>query len=229
MDDMRDLMAPYVMDALDDDERRRFELYLADHPELADELATMRAGIEALADEGAAQPPASLRAAVLDAIADTPQEQVAPVPGEPRPSPLRRWIAAAAFATAAATAVVVAVSVGGGALTSDDVFAAGDRQSVTAQVGTSGDSRLDYSIELAAAVVTFEDLPDVEDDETFQLWVIDDDGPTSAGLFRPAPGQTQVLLDEPVAPGVVVGLTVEPAGGSLQPTGDILATWSVSA
>lgn len=226
MDDMRDLMAPYVLDALDDDERRRFEAYLEEHPELADELASMRAGVASLADDAATDPPPSLRASVLDAIADTPQETTRSVAKRSVPM-WRRWLAAGAVAAAAVVAVVVGATVGGGGVTPQDVFAAADVQTVTAAIG-SDDARLDFSIELGAGVVTFGALPDVDPDETFQLWVIDEEGPTSAGLFRPTSGATQVLLGEPIAPGVVVGLTVEPEGGSPQPTGAILATWAVS-
>ena len=226
MDDMRELMAPYVLNALDEDERRRFEAYLEEHPELADELATMRAGVAGLVESVAVEPPATLRASVLDAIVDTPQETTRIAARRSVPM-WRRWLAAGAVATAAAVAVLVGATVGGGGVTPQDVLAAADVRSVTAPVGVA-DARLDYSLELAAAVVTFDDLPDVTDDETFQLWVIGDAGPTSAGIFRPGTGATQVLLQEPVTPGVVVGLTVEPAGGSDQPTGEILATWSVS-
>ncbi len=226
MDDMRDLMAPYVLDALDDDERRRFEAYLEDHPELADELATMRDGIETLSDAIATEPPSSLRASVLDAIADTPQERTVSFGVRSAPA-WRRWIAAVAVAATAVVAVIVGVSIGDDQVTPSDVFAAGDVRTVTAPVADR-EARLDYSLELGAAVVTFEELPVVGADRTYELWVIDEAGATPAGLFRPDPGTTQVLLDEPVAAGVTIGLTIEPAGGSDQPTGEILATWSVS-
>lgn len=227
MDDMRDLMAPYLLDALDEHERRRFEAHLDDHPELADELATMRAGVEAMAGDAATTPPPSLRASVLGAIAGTPQETKERVTPARRVSAWRRWIAAGAVATAAVIAVVVGAMVGGGAITAEDVFAAGDLRTVTADVGATP-ARLDYSLDLAAAVVTFDGLPRVDATQTYELWVIDDEGATPAGLFRPESDVTRYLLDQPVAPGVTIGLTIEPSGGSQQPTGEILATWSVS-
>lgn len=226
MDDIRDLMAPYVLDALDEDERRRFEAHLADHPELAEELATMQAGVDAIADTIATEPPPTLRASVLGAVADTPQEQGVIVGVRSTPA-WRRWIAALAVAATAVVAVIVGVTVGDEEVTAADVIAAGDARTVTASVADQ-EARLDYSLELGAAVVTFDDLPAVSTDRTYELWVIDETGATPAGLFRPGVGTTQVLLDEPVAAGVTIGLTVEPAGGSPQPTGEILATWSVS-
>ena len=50
----------------------------------------------------------------------------------------------------------------------------------------------------------------------------------SAGVFRPdSDGGALVLLDGEVRPGLVLGLTIEPAGGSEAPTGDILIAQEV--
>ena len=46
-------------------------------------------------------------------------------------------------------------------------------------------------------------------------------GPVKAGLFEGG-GQEIVLLEEPVGEGAMVAVTLEPEGGSEQPTGDIL-------
>lgn len=58
------------------------------------------------------------------------------------------------------------------------------------------------------------DAPDSS--SVLQMWVIDESGPISAGLVSD-PG-TPALLDIPVPTGAAVGVTVEPAGGSDQPT-----------
>lgn len=62
-------------------------------------------------------------------------------------------------------------------------------------------------------------LDDAPSDHTYQVWLIDDGQPTSAGTFDPASGvgglQTDHSLD-----GVDDGaVTVEPEGGSRTPTG----------
>lgn len=57
-----------------------------------------------------------------------------------------------------------------------------------------------------------------------QVWVIGADGPTSAGLVTD-PGEP-VALAVPVPPGATVGVTVEPAGGSDQPTSDPVVAFS---
>ena len=54
--------------------------------------------------------------------------------------------------------------------------------------------------------------------EVLQVWVIGADGPVSAGLIEDP--TTPKLLEVPVPQGVLVGVTVEPAGGSEQPTSD---------
>ncbi len=60
------------------------------------------------------------------------------------------------------------------------------------------------------------DAPDSS--SVLQMWVIDASGPVSAGLVDD-PSQP-ALLDIPVPAGAAVGITVEPAGGSDQPTTD---------
>ena len=91
-------------------------------------------------------------------------------------------------------------------------------------------SELTWSDAEAAAVLEARDLPDVPDDETYQLWFIGADGPVSAGTFRPDDdGRVEVVADGDLAAAEVVGITVEPAGGSPAPTGDVLLSAELSA
>jgi anti-sigma-K factor RskA len=67
-------------------------------------------------------------------------------------------------------------------------------------------------------------LPELSQDKTYQIWLIEPDGHrVSAGLFRPQPDAsytTQPVFAKPgISNFVGVGVTVEPAGGSDQPTG----------
>lgn len=57
-----------------------------------------------------------------------------------------------------------------------------------------------------------------DDSSVLQMWVIDGDDIRSAGLVADA--DEPALLDIPVPAGAMVGVTVEPAGGSDQPTTD---------
>ena len=54
--------------------------------------------------------------------------------------------------------------------------------------------------------------------KTYEAWIIEGDAPRPAGLFPGSDGQDVVLIDGTVAPGAVVAVTVENAGGSDAPT-----------
>lgn len=67
-------------------------------------------------------------------------------------------------------------------------------------------------------------LPELSEDETYQAWLISYDGSrVSAGVFRPQPDvsyTTQpIYAKQDVSHFVGVGVTIEPIGGSEQPTG----------
>ncbi|MFZ5872388.1 MAG: anti-sigma factor domain-containing protein [Actinomycetota bacterium] len=68
-------------------------------------------------------------------------------------------------------------------------------------------------------LVVGDGVPDPGDGRAYQLWFIGDDGPGSAGMHADADGH--VWADaRGIRPGEAVGVTVEPAGGSDQPTTD---------
>ena len=68
------------------------------------------------------------------------------------------------------------------------------------------------------AVVTT-GLPALPAGKVYQLWLIGKPKITSAGLLPPAKdGQTPAVLATGVVKGDTLGLTVEPAAGSAQPT-----------
>ena len=82
-----------------------------------------------------------------------------------------------------------------------------------------------YSVSEDAVVVEGIDVPAIDDTATYQLWLVGDQGATSAGLFRPAvDGSVLERLDGVDPTGFVLGVTQEPAGGSESPTLPILAS-----
>lgn len=75
------------------------------------------------------------------------------------------------------------------------------------------------------AVLILEDLPSLQADQVYQMWLVKPDGGrVSAGVFRPESGQvytTQVVSSQQMLTDFTgIGVTVEPAGGSDHPTGE---------
>lgn len=77
-----------------------------------------------------------------------------------------------------------------------------------------------------SAIIVLEGLPALPPEQAYQLWVIPPEGdPISAGLLEVGTQPlSRHLLRLPPAPSGIsaVGLSLEPAGGSLAPTGPIL-------
>jgi anti-sigma-K factor RskA len=65
-----------------------------------------------------------------------------------------------------------------------------------------------------------DDLPSVPEGQTCQIWVIKGDVPESGGLFQPGGTETAAPITTPIKKGDTIAVTVEPAGGSEQPTTD---------
>jgi len=66
----------------------------------------------------------------------------------------------------------------------------------------------------ASAVFVGQSMPDVGRERALQLWVLGDGNPRSVGLLNAA----APIVAHGVKPGLRLGVTVEPAGGSRQPT-----------
>jgi len=144
------------------------------------------------------------------------------------PRPLR-YLAAAA----AAVALFVGGGIVGNALTSGtatstnqaasalaDIMAQADAQKLSQPMG-DGTATLIWSGSLARSAVLVEGLPALSDGKVYEAWYIDATGARAAGTFRPATdAATWHVLDGTMTAGAAVGVTVEPEGGSAQPTTD---------
>jgi len=211
MDDIHDLTALYIVDALDDLERHRYEAHLPTCPDCRAELELLDRGLGEYVDDVTEPAPPSLKAGVMSAVSEPPV-------------PRRRFpgLVAGIAAAAAAVSVVVAVAIGGEPDLVEQIYNADDVVEFAVEESPFAETRIVYSREVGRVLFVANDLPDPGEDRTYQLWLIDDDGPRSAGTFRPEDGQTTVVLEGTAEVGVVVGLTVEPGDGSPQPTGDVL-------
>ncbi len=73
---------------------------------------------------------------------------------------------------------------------------------------------------LNQALVSTEGLPALPDDQTYELWLIHDKVMVPAGLID---GDARsVLLEGDPATATGFGITVEPAGGSDKPSGNVI-------
>ncbi len=99
----------------------------------------------------------------------------------------------------------------------DQIESAPDAQSETATLADGGEVTAHWSESLGKAVLVSDGLPEIADEEAFQLWFVRDGTAVSAGTFTADEGSTTALLDGALEPGDIIAVTVEPAGGS--PTG----------
>ncbi|PWC06956.1 anti-sigma factor [Mycetocola zhujimingii] len=152
-----------------------------------------------------------------------------------------RWYSRPAAALAAAAALV-AVFLGANALTSAlnngngltealrlaHIEAQPDVARETIRLTNITDEKqvtatLVWSGALAESVFIVDGLASLPEDKTYELWYIGEDGPISAGVFNThRAGESWRVLEGSMAAGDAVGVTVEPAGGSEQPTTDPL-------
>lgn len=213
---LHDLTAAYALHALDDHEAREYERHLGGCPRCREELTALSEASAALAFVATpATPPPALRERILrDARAERPSNVV----------PLRRrWtIPLAASATlAAAAAVALAIWAVSLQQSRDDL-----REALRI-VGDPKAQRVDGRLATVyvapdgkAALV--ERLPGVATGKTYEAWVIRGGRARPAGIFD---GRgTVVALEHQVAPGDVVGISIEPAGGSEELTTSPLFT-----
>ncbi|SHN46883.1 anti-sigma factor [Cryptosporangium aurantiacum] len=78
-----------------------------------------------------------------------------------------------------------------------------------------------FSSEHHAAVVTYTDLPDIPERQTYQLWRVRNDKTKSMRILAPGARKGSALVLD-LEEGDAVAFTVEPEGGVGQPTGDIV-------
>lgn len=227
MSDIHALSGAYSVDALDDIERARFERHLAECPECRAEVDSLRETAALLADRVSAGPPLGLRGRVLADIAT-----VRPLPPLTVTSHRRRFRPGALVAAAAA---VIALA-GGAAVWQpwdddpsqqqpalsaiDQVLRADDAQAYTQQLPGGATVTVTRSPSLNQAVLETAGFRELPSDRVYEMWFAhESDGGADmvpAGLMDSPEGT--FLMDGDAAEAVGVGITIEPAGGSEEPT-----------
>ena len=239
-DDVLDLLALGAAGALSDDEYRALDEMLAADPDLAREYGELQASASALAEATSEAPPPHLRASILGAIgvvdqlpAPEPALVTAPSPtiGHPAPSNVvpihhRRWMIPA---TAAAAVLMLLV---GGLIFRNVADAPGDRMAdvlnaddgVTIELdGSLSGLRVVASDREGAAVLMGSGVEPPGAGMVFQLWAILGDQKVGMGTFTPAATGEVAIVIEGLDDDPEWAVTVEPEGGSDQPTSDPIA------
>ncbi|WP_144760279.1 anti-sigma factor domain-containing protein [Curtobacterium sp. 9128] len=105
----------------------------------------------------------------------------------------------------------------------DQIYAAADFRRSTSQVSGGGTATVVWSQQLGKSAVILDGVQAAPSDKTYELWYINsqESGGTikSAGLMNDVDGGVRsAVLSGAMTSGATVGITVEPAGGSKQPT-----------
>jgi anti-sigma-K factor RskA len=231
------LTGSYSLDALTDDEQAGFEEHLARCPSCAEEVRGLRETAARLAMATAVTPPPGMRPRVLAAAPRTrhlpPGRNLPTWAGERaglrRLSLSRAGLTAGVLALAAAAAFLLVTQTSVNrqlqqAQASNSaiaaVLAAPDARIESVPTAIGGTVTAVTSVRERTAIVTMADVPSLPQTSIYQLWVMTASGAArSAGLLKvTSSGLAAPLLASGVLPGDRLGITVEPAGGTQQPT-----------
>ncbi len=226
-----ELKDAFVLGALPEEEHQEFEAYLAAHPERDAEMGELGtvAGLLALFPQEQ-EPPPELRRTIMGVV-----EAEAAHPGESRRSWLARFgeiLNVRNFALGAAAMLVIGLFSWNLILQGEMQDLQGRDQSLRRQpqepqlvelggTGTEQGARAELvTLEGDRAVLVVENMPPVPEGKSYQIWVIEDDVPKPSGLFKPRRDSVAAVVEHPLGGGDVIAVTVEPEGGSPEPTTD---------
>ncbi len=212
-----DDLTSYLLGELTGRNLADYELHLQGCADCQSEMRDLAPLLAALADDVAVAPPADLRGRVLADITQTPQVT-------PLRRPRRTWLLGAV----AALAIVLAA--GSFFFQQDlvaDIVASPDavvvQLAATESYADVAQMRAVYRESDGALALIADSLETPALGSTYQAWLIGADGAVSAGVFVPdEDGNARLILDVAFEPGSLIGVTIEPEGGSLQPTSDVL-------
>ncbi len=230
-----DLMAmatPYALHAVPESELADIERRLAAAPAdvsraFAEEVRAVRETMAVISAATAADPPEHLRDRVLATVTTDNVREL-----RPRAARWRNTVLAAAAALViglGALGVGLAMRPAATPSTAEQVFAAPDVRTVSGDIPSGGTATVVFSREKDAGVLVMNNVPPPAPGTVYQMWLIDDTGPHSAGTMDTqtvAPSTTAVLPD--LGDSKTLAFTVEPGSGSAQPTTPIFAELQLS-
>lgn len=226
--DLHTLTGAFALNALSQEEAKQFQTHLDACASCQQEVLELQAAAARMGASEALTPPAHLKARVLAAADRSPQLPPKVRRLESTRSP--KWTPRI-LAAAAAVVMVVGAGIGVGQMQQDEgntfaapvaqVFEAPDAQKQTVDTANGGEVSLATSESLGKMAVDTDELPGLTNEQVYQLWAVESGNMVSAGLLEdPKAGAAMDLPDE----GIQVAITIEPAGGSEQPTSDPIIT-----
>jgi anti-sigma-K factor RskA len=249
-----DLLGAYSLDAVDGDEYTELEAHLETCPRCRAELDSLR-DVAAAMGNSVEPPPEGLWSQIALRLPERQgDDEPPPMPRlgsetrspfrPPPPAPTRRRrVMVTAVGAIAVAAAAVAIVLGIGLVRADNKVSnlqasQSGSSAVTAALRSPGHRlvTLDSSTHArkATAVVlpsgqgylVSSTLPPLDRGRTYQLWAIEGNQPISLGLLGRSPGQAAFTMAGATHPSHL-SITAEPSGGSMFPTGPIIATGAV--
>ena len=244
--DVHTLSGAYALNALAPEEAAEFRRHLESCEACREEVAELQVAVARMGAAEAATPPPDLKRRILAAADRTPQERPttsrpvgAVAPGSAAPAPVAgtadrptsattarppwvTWLAAAAAALVIAGGGAVGVRAmldddGGLGQSAVQVFEAQDAHTATVETTEGGELKVAVSASRKEMAVDTRELPPLDENHVYQLWSVYGDEMVSAAILTdPEVGAAMGMPDEKTQ----VALTIEPAGGSEQPTTD---------
>lgn len=246
----------YATNALDATERAAFETHLDECADCRDEVAGFMETTAEMSHAISQTPPDSVRAAVLAQVAATRQlsplrddragggnDAVAAVEPDSTVAPpvdlaARRRRRLTQLAVAAVAVLVVGVL---GVQIARLSERAGEAEQIASIIGSSdaqtmrleGEGRapvtMVWSQRHGEVALVGESLDPVDDSSVYELWAMHDGTPAKVALFEPNPdGSIRERFEADLDGVEIVGVTVEPRGGSDAPSGDMVLSYGVS-
>ncbi len=224
--DLLSLATPYALHALTDADIADIDERLRDtHPDVVkaftSEVRATRETMAATAVATAVDPPPHLRDQLLRQVTQASVRSI-----QPRGRWPRAVFAAAAAVTIGLGALGVGLALRPGQTpsTAEQVFAAPDVRTITGEIPGGGIATVVFSRDQDSGFLVMNNVPPPQPGTVYQMWLVDSEGAHSAGTMDAgavAPSTTAVIPD--LGSSRALAFTVEPPGGSAQPTSPVFA------
>jgi anti-sigma-K factor RskA len=224
---IEELLAIRSLGGLDADDARTLDQELAAHGECAECRELERSFGETAARLAFALDPQPVDPAMADRIlTDRPVDVRTSDDGVSVGEPSGPRRAKRAWTALVGVAAAFGLLIGGIVVFGPRSTGIGDLQATQTIVRFEGEGTLAMAYvpgEEGAAIVG-SGLPEPGPDDVYEIWMIDDDVPTSGGCVSPTDGSISVWIDADVSTADLMAVTVEPSSCPSQPTGTPIST-----